>query len=409
MLKTQDDKLDLKTEAVLEPTIQFHNPLSKNLVEPKSIFLTGATGLLGAYLLDELLHKTTADIYCLVRCHHSDEGKQRLQSNLQFYSLWKETFSSRIIPIVGDLSKSRFGLSEAEFRELAGQIDIIYHNGAQVSFIRPYSALKTINVIGTIEVLRLAGIIQTKPVHFISTLAVFLSKTYAPTDQILETDVPEFIPNMKGGYKQSKLVAEKLVMAAQERGLPANIYRPVRIMGDSKTGMTSNLNDSLCSLIKGCIQIGKFPTLDIPIAIVPVDYVSQAIIHLSRQEKLSGKAFHLFNPNSISWQTFFNKVRSLGYPLEEVSYDDWLAALKNKASQQPEDKLYPFLLLFLRSPNNLMAKKPLFDAHRTFEELASASIVCPKVDTELLPTYLAYFQKIGYIPPSDSTSSTFGK
>jgi len=406
MLKTPNDELDLKTEAILEPTIQFHNPLSKNLAEPKAIFLTGATGFLGAYLLDELLHKTTADIYCLVRCHHFEEDKQRLQSHLQFYSLWKEAFSSRIIPIVGDLSKRQFDLSEAQFSELAGKIDIIYHNGAQISYIRPYSALKTINVLGTIEVLRLAGFIQTKPLHFISTLAVFLSKIYAPTDQILETDVPELTSNMKGGYKQSKLVAEKLLMAAQERGLPTNIYRPVRIMGDANTGVIGNLSDSLCSLIKGCIQIEKFPTLDIPITVVPVDYVSQAVIHLSRQEKLLGKAFHLFNPHLISWQTLFNKVRSLGYSLEEVSYDDWLAELKNQASQYPEDKLYPFLLLFLRSPNNLMAKKPLFDAHRTFEELANASIVCPKVDTELLPTYLGYFQKIGYIPPPHLTNST---
>ncbi|MDM8563229.1 SDR family oxidoreductase [Candidatus Marithioploca araucensis] len=221
----------------------------------------------------------------------------------------------------------------------------------------------------------------------------------------METDVPEFTPNMKGGYKQSKLVAEKLVMAAQERGLPANIYRPVRIMGDAKTGVIGNLSDSLCSLIKGCIQIEKFPTLDIPITVVPVDYVSQAVIHLSRQEKLLGKAFHLFNPHLISWQTLFNQVRSLGYSLEEVSYDNWLAELKNQVSQHPKDKLYPFLLLFSRSPNNLMAKKPLFDAHRTFEELASTSIVCPRVDTELLPTYLAYFQKIGYIPPPDSTNT----
>ncbi len=403
MLKTQNDELDLKAEAILDPAIQFHNPQSKNLLEPKSIFLTGATGLLGAYLLDELLQKTTANIYCLVRCNHFNEGKQRLQSNLQFYFLWKETFSSRIIPVVGDLSKPRLGLSEAEFRELAGKIDLIYHNGAQISFIRPYSALKTINVLGTIEILRLAGFVQTKPVHFISSLAVFLSKKYAPTDQILETDVPELTSNMKGGYKQSKLVAEKLLMVAQERGLPTNIYRPVRIMGDANTGVIGNLSDSLCSLIKGCIQIGKFPTLDIPITVVPVDYVSQAVIHLSLQKKLLGKAFHLFNPNLISWQMFFNKICSLGYPMEEVSYQNWLTELKNKASQYPEDKLYKFLLFFLRSPNNLMAKKPLFDAHCTFEELASTSIVCPRVDTELLPTYLAYFQKIGYILPPDST------
>ena len=387
--------IDLTTEVNLDSSIQFNYPPSNSLLNPKAIFLTGATGLLGAFLLNDLLNKTTADIYCLVRGNNLSEGKQRLQNHLEFYSLWQNT--KRIIPIIGDLSKPLFDLSEAKFNELAGKIDVIHHNGAMVSFIRPYSALKTVNVLGTIEILRLASISQTKPVHFISTLAVFLNRIYGSTEKILETDTPELIANVKGGYKQSKLVAENLIMEARKRGLPANIYRPVRIMGDSTTGTIGNLSDSLCSLIKGCIQIGKFPTLNIPITILPVDYTSKAIVHLSLQSKLSGKAFHLFNPHLISWQTLFNKISSLGYLMQEVSYDNWLIELKNKASKHPDDKLYQFLLLFLRSPNNLMANKPLFDAHQTINELETANIICPRVDTELIPIYLNYFQKIGYI------------
>ncbi|HHB93162.1 MAG TPA: NAD-dependent epimerase/dehydratase family protein [Thioploca sp.] len=387
--------IDLITESILDSTIQFQAPLAKNWKNPNAIFLTGATGLLGAFLLNDLLNKTTADIYCLVRGNNLSEGKQRLQNHLEFYSLWQNT--KRIIPIIGDLSKPLFDLSEAKFNELAAKIDVIYHNGAMVSFIRPYSVLKTVNVSGTIEILRLASISQTKPVHFISTLAVFLNRIYGSTEKILETDTPELTSNVKGGYKQSKLVAEKLIMEARKRGLPANIYRPVRIIGDSTTGTIGNLSDSLCSLIKCCIQIGKFPTLNIPITILPVDYASKAIVHLSLQSKLPNKAFHLFNPNLILWRTLFDKIRSLGYLIEEVSYDNWLTELKNEASKHPNDKLYQFLLLFLRSPNNLMANKPLFDAHQTINELETANIICPRIDTELIPIYLKYFQKIGYI------------
>ena len=192
MINTTGNSLDLAEELILDSSIQFINPLSDNLLEPKSIFLTGATGFLGAYLLRELLHKTTADIYCLIRCGNSEDGKNRLQKHLEFYLLWEETFSSRIIPVVGDLSKPLLGLSEGDFNELAGIIDIIYHNGAWVNSARPYSILKPANVLGTQEVIRLASILQTKPVHFISTLGFFFNKTNLDNEKITETDIADF-------------------------------------------------------------------------------------------------------------------------------------------------------------------------------------------------------------------------
>ena len=82
------NSLDLSTEVVLEPEICFDKPLSEFVQSPTAIFLTGATGFFGAYLLDELLHKTTADIYCLIRCKEGDEfGKQRIEDHLRAYLL----------------------------------------------------------------------------------------------------------------------------------------------------------------------------------------------------------------------------------------------------------------------------------------------------------------------------------
>ncbi|HAX74509.1 MAG TPA: polyketide synthase [Cyanobacteria bacterium UBA11372] len=395
------DTLDLQAEAVLDPAIEFTNPLSENWKDPKSIFLTGATGFLGAYLLDELLHKTTADIYCLVRCGDTEGGIERLKSHLQFYSLWKETLSSRIIPIVGDLSKPLLGLQEEQFSQLASQLDVIYHNGALVNFVYPYSRLKATNVLGTQEILRLASLTQTKPVHFISTIAVFFSQAYSQVDRVTETDVPVFDSGLKGGYKQSKWVAEQLVAIAQERGLPACIYRPSRIMGHSQTGITGNFKDFLCSLLKACIQLGKFPTLETEINLVTVDYLSQAIVHLSRHKKSLGKAFHLSNTQPISWNNLFEEIRSLGYLLEETAYDEWLVELKHHAFQhRRENALYSLLPLLLSAANPLRFKKPRFDDRHTSEGLAGTSIVCPPVDTKLVYTYFSYFQKSGYLPGS---------
>lgn len=397
MLNTTTGTLNLKDEAILDPSIQFKNPVSESLLQPKSILLTGATGFLGAFLLDELLHKTTADIYCLIRCIHTEDGKNRLQKHLDFYDLWEESFSSRIIPVVGDLSQPLLGLSQQEFNQLGRIIDIIYHNGAWVNSARPYSTLKPANVLGTQEILRLASLFQTKPIHFTSTIGVFPSQPDLLAEKIAETDIPEF-SNLKGGYRQSKWVAEQLIRIAQQRGLSACIYRPSRIIGHSKTGINGNFQDFLCILLKACIQLGKIPDLNTQINIVPVDYVSQAIVALSQKQNYSGQAFHLINPESIPWESFFNSISALGYALKKVTYHEFLAEIKYQFSLHPKDKLYSSLFLLLSSSKIFTPDKQEFDLQQTLEALTDTLIVCPPVNEELLTLYFSYFQKVSYFP-----------
>jgi len=390
--------LSLQAEAVLDPTIQFGNPLSEFVQTPTAILLTGATGFLGAHLLDELLRQTTANIYCLVRSSDTQFGQERLKKALQFYSLWQETYCCRIIPVVGDLSQPLLGLTEQQFYQLAQVVDIIYHNGALVNASYPYSELKAINVLGTQEILRFASSSQTKPVHFISSIAVFFSPLYLQAGCIQETDMPECESGLKGGYKQSKWVAERLVMLAQARGLPACIYRPERILGHSKTGIIGNFDDLLCSLLQACIRLGKFPILETNVNVVPVDYVSQAIVYLSLQPPSVGRVFHLTNPQPIPWRNLLSELHALGYPLTELPYQVWFAALKAYTFAHRERTLQSLLLVLLSSASVLKLKKPEMSCRHTLEGLAGSSIICPAIDSQLLSTYFSYFQKSGYIP-----------
>jgi len=210
--------VDLQAEAVLDPSI-CPEALPRNYTtEPASILLTGATGFLGAFLLDELLQKTSADIYCLVRSTDTESGKNKLRQNLEMYSLWNEHLSSRIIPVVGDLSRPFFGLSQEQFLLLANNIDVIYHNGALVNFIHPYEQMRAANVQGTQEVLRLASLIKVKPVHYVSTLSVFPAQSDSEVQVFREKDYLEHGEILESGYAQSKWVAEKLVAIALSRG-----------------------------------------------------------------------------------------------------------------------------------------------------------------------------------------------
>ncbi|MBW4636041.1 MAG: amino acid adenylation domain-containing protein [Iphinoe sp. HA4291-MV1] len=389
---------DLNAEAVLDDTICPASIAIKQIAEPAYIFLTGATGFLGAFLLYELLQQTNAVIYCLVRSSNEKEGKKKIQVNLESYSLWNECFSSRIISVLGDLSQPLLGLSNQQFQLLASTIDVIYHNGALVNFVEPYHKLKAPNVLGTQEVLRLASQIKVKPVHYISTFSVLSSAE--PTEDKLfrfrENDSLDLGGSLIGGYEQSKWVAEKLVTIAGSRGLPVCIYRPGRVSGHSQTGICKT-DDLISRTIKGCIQLGSAPDLDIiPVDLTPVDYVSQSIVYLSKQKQLLGETFHILNPFPSHWSNLVTWIRSFGYSLQVISYDKWRAELLRVAEHSSENALYPVMHMFSEeAPDNSI--KIEFDCQNTLNGLAGTSISCPQINAKLLNTYLSYYVRSGFL------------
>lgn len=253
---------ELLAEVVLDPTIQPNFTSVGCYAEPNAIFLTGATGFLGAFLLDELLRQTQARIYCLVRgCKTDAEAKQKIVKNLDRYLLEDDSFNSRIIPVIGDLSSSLLGLNEQQFEQLAQEIDIIYHAATFLNLAYPYTAMRAANVGGTQEILRLASQIKLKSVHFVSSYAVFKSTGYFNKTSILEDDDLEDCGVVYGGYAQSKWVAEKLLETALSRGIPVSIYRPGTITGHSQTG-AYNTDQIWGRLLKNFIEQGIAPDLN---------------------------------------------------------------------------------------------------------------------------------------------------
>ncbi|MBR8835865.1 MAG: amino acid adenylation domain-containing protein [Stigonema ocellatum SAG 48.90 = DSM 106950] len=392
--------VNLKAEAVLDPTIYPNIPF-QYITEPACIFLTGATGFVGAFLLHELLLQTNADIYCLVRAPDLKEGKKRIQNSLESYLLWDESLSCRIIPVVGDLSQPLLGLSQEEFQAMAELVDVIYHNGAWVNHTSPYSVLKAANVLGTQEVLRLASQVKVKQVHFISTKSVFSSVDDSEVRVVREHDSLDDYELPSVGYSQSKWVAEQLVTIARDRGLPVCIYRIGRVSGHSQTGVF-NRNDFLYKLIIGCIQLGSLPEKEMIEDMAPVDYISRAIVHLSRQKESLDKAFHFVNHQPFNSRMLLNVLNSFGYPLQQISYDQWRKYLLKVAERSPEHTLYPLVSFFPsrsseKETSNLGTLQ--FDCQNTLNGLAGTSIVCPPVDEQLLSTYLSYLIHNGFLIP----------
>ncbi|MDJ0795566.1 MAG: thioester reductase domain-containing protein [Calothrix sp. MO_167.B12] len=409
-----DNPIDFSTESRLDPSIQ----LKGISFEPRAnqldnILLTGATGFFGAFLLSELLQQTEGRVYCLVRSHNLKKSKQKIRQNLENYGLWRRGFSTRIFPVIGDLSRPFLGITSNKYQKLASEIDAIYHNGAIVNFTYPYSYLKSSNVLGTQEVIRLAAECKVKPIHFTSSIAVFESITTSESPIINENYDLDKVQGLFRGYAQSKWVAEKLMISARLRGIPTTIYRPGNLGGHSQNGV-GNTNDFVWRMIKSCIQLGLAPDLDTLIDITPVNYASSAIVYLSRQLDSLNQVFHLVNPEPVNWNDIMKWIKDFGYTLQKTSYTQWQTELIQHINISDNNALYPLASLFFGTINmsetemSAQIQRPQLGCQNTLQSLTKSTIVCPSVNIDLLKTYFSHFIHSGFInPPTVMNSHNF--
>ncbi|MFZ6027916.1 MAG: type I polyketide synthase [Chloroflexota bacterium] len=397
---------DLSDEAVLEASIDATGlPPVEADREPAAAFLTGVTGFLGAFVLHELLRQTQAKIYCLVRASSSAEGLQRIEQNLHFYRLAAEAQRDRIIPVPGDLAQPHLGLPAETFETLARQLDVIYHVGAQVDFLSPYPQLKAANVQGTHEVLRLASHRRIKPVHFVSTLAVFAPEDVVEAGVIREKATPRHSAALIQGYARSKWVAEQLLARARGRGLPITLYRSGTIGSHTQTG-ACQIKDFLWRMIKACVQLESVPDIDESLDLAPVDYISQAIVRLSGSAASHGQNFHFSNPQPIRLSRLIEHIRALGYVLEPVPFARWRSVLLQSIERDPHHEtatLGAFFGADVWDERMSFLSFARFDCQNTLDGLAGTGLTCAPITAQTVAALFQFFNHSGFLPADDRT------
>ncbi len=381
---------DLTAEAVLDPRIT-PQPAegTPTLRDAGNVFLTGATGFLGAFLLDGLLAGTQARVQCLVR--PSGDGMEAIEANLRRYGLWKPERAERIVPISGDLARPLFGLDERDFDELAREVDFIIHPGAVVNLLYPYSELKAPNVGGTREVLRLACRHGASPVHYISTNGIF------PPDMGLceeDIDLDDLADAREDGYGRSKWVAEKLVREAAERGLPVNVYRPGNVSGHSEIG-ASNPRDLLGAVIVESLRLGCAPDIeDWRMEMTPVDFVAEAVLHIASDPDSYEGTYHLANPDPSPSDEVFDLLEEQGYLLERVPYDEWLQRID---AAPPEEDTPGEIVGGAAPAAEELVDDNTYDDSNTRRALGDDGPTRAAIDGDLMETYARYFAQQGWI------------
>ncbi|KAF9094308.1 hypothetical protein BGX27_001477 [Mortierella sp. AM989] len=366
------------------------------------VFLTGATGFLGAFFLRDLLLTPDVNyIVCLVRAANESDALGRIRSNMLSYEIWDDAFLSRLRPVAGDLSKEFLGLCATSYSELSKTSDVVFHVGAHVNYIQPYSAHKAANVTGTINVLRFVASGNPKALHYVSTIAAFGPASLLKNTEVVyeDEDLTNYLAGHKYelGYSQSQWVTEMIVLEAQRRGIPLSVYRPGFIMGDSRTG-AGNPNDFMARIILGCIAIGAYPILQKQgKQFVTVDYVSQALLRIASDDANLMSPYHLVPPENEELGEFLDLLKNCGHSLSALPYSQWTQHL----SSHPDVEKNPLLSLLpmLSEPVygyltrwEIHERMPKYDMSNTKRALdASGGLECPRMDQGMLRRYLDFW------------------
>jgi thioester reductase-like protein len=230
--------------------------------ESRRIFVTGASGVVGAALLAEL--EATSTAVCLVhRVRPSGENVDIVR---------------------GDLTRRYFGLDPARFAELARSIDAIVHCAALTDFTADPSDIARLNLAGTDHALELAAAADV-PLYHLST--AFIARLDRAKDG-----------NGTNSYLSSKKAGEARVANS---GLPAVIVRPSIVMGDSASGAIAHFQG--LHALAGAFFRNSLPILPLGgqtrIDFVPQDAVAKTIAALVRQEERAGEYWVTGGENAL--------------------------------------------------------------------------------------------------------------
>jgi thioester reductase-like protein len=375
------------------------------------VFLTGATGVLGAHLLKELLETTDTDIYCLVRAESSQDALRRLLTLLAVYDpaeKLKAEFLVRVKPVLGDVAEPMFGLSKEDYAYLGARIDVTIHGAANTNLFARYSKIEPINVGGTRNVIDFVLTTAERKLTYISTYTVLGDKTFDSTFVFRETDLDVGQGFEYMTYQLSKFNAEKLIHESTEKGLNWNIVRPGQIFGDSKTGnyprgqtnVSGLFYDIFKTVIETQVAIDSVSYYDI----TPVDYVSKATVFLTLNGKSFFNTLHLVNPNRKTYTHIISLIRDQGYPIRFVTLEEYKRMVFNRelvsihGGEYKSPTVVAFRLWFRREHFDFRASS-IIDCEKARTMLEPRGIFCPKIDANLIGTYIEHGIGHNYFPP----------
>ncbi len=350
----------------------------------KFVFLTGATGLLGSYLLRDLLRRKQ-NVAVLARPSGKASAEQRIEKMVKE---WEKILRENLPrPIVFSGSLQRPDWFHPHRQWCADSCQTLIHCAASLTFYGAQGSEPWVsNIQGTQNILDFCHETNIRDLHYFSTAYVAGSaRNFSEND----LDVGQTLRN---DYEQSKFNAEKMVRAAKEaRKIDClTVYRPSIVVGDSKTGYTSTFHGFYAVLKLAHTMVQRLPlgstsgrqllnflglTGQERKNFVPVDWVADVFDHIFQHPELHGQTYHMTSPQPPTLADFVDVLQDAVETYSDLAKEtdpqlaseDWF--FKNYHEQVQVYRAY-------------LQDDPQFDS--TQIQAAAPHWPCPVMDKELM-------------------------
>ena len=372
---------------------------------PRNVLITGATGFLGAHVLDKLLKNRNRNVYCIVRSDPGISPEKKLKQKLNYYfgNKYDKLINKKIFVIEGDITKPNFGLNENDLFKISSYVDVIINCAAIVSHYGDYKKFYNINVKSVKYMIDFCNTFNIKFYH-ISTISVTgfnLDSSYLAlnkkqwlkknnnNDIIFDEScqyIGQIIDNV---YARSKFEAESYILDAISRGLDGYILRMGHLMPRIRDGVFQEniLDNDLINKIISFIKIGAIPDylLKYPLEFTPVDEAAYAICKLIKHSTYSNRIFHLYNHNSVYVKRLLRELKRFNYDIKVLPEDAFVKKVNSILNDENKKNMLKNVLvdfdsnLHLRYENDINLKSSF-----TIKYLARCYFIWPKISDKYL-------------------------
>lgn len=346
-------------------------------------FVTGFPGFLGSALVDRLVAESPdeADVTCLIQPKYRSLAEDRAES------IEGSNGAPGAVDLVeGDIAEPDLGLGD-RYDQLQSRSTAAYHLAAVYDLGVGRSLARRVNVDGTRHVLDFVeGTPDFDRLHYVSTCYVSgrHDGRFGPEDLLVGQ-------RFNNHYEATKFQAEVAVRRAMTRGLPATVYRPGIVVGDSRTGETAKY-DGPYQVIRFLLRqprIAVLPMIGDPgsteLNVVPREYVIEAIDALRRRPSSEGETYQLANPDPPTVDEFVELAaaatgrRTVRVPVPRRVLK---GALEHVPHLSGATGIQPELVDYFDLPTR-------YDAAKTVSALEGTAVTCPPLH-EYLDTLVEF-------------------
>ncbi|EXL40688.1 hypothetical protein FOCG_16840 [Fusarium oxysporum f. sp. radicis-lycopersici 26381] len=311
------------------------------LDDGQTVIVTGTTGSLGAYMLDQLC--CLESVKKVIALNRSEDGGLSRQPSINEFRGLTTDFS-KVEFLHADLSLPDLGLGQSTYDSLLADADRVIHNAWPVNFKFTMSSFES-HVRGVRHLVDFSSAaVKNVPIIFISSIGTV--DRWSLPDAVPEEALHDLtLPRM--AYGRSKLAASLILdVAAEQSGVPTLSVRVGQIAGSRGEKGMWNRQEMIPSMIASSVYLGVLPDhlgAQQEIAWTPIEDIAGLILDVSGitvQKSISEVSgyFHGVNPETASWSKIAPVIKDFyGDKMKLVSVEEWVERLEASAKEENVD------------------------------------------------------------------------